>query len=81
MGIEYKIRFELPDGYSSEGLLRRLPSADIANGSMPAYDFALKSDGFYFLDHLSDDTIAAKAFRVLVEEGLRHAESVQISEL
>lgn len=81
MGIEYKIRFPVPQGYSTEQLQRRLPSAETSSSQMPAYHFELESDGFYFLDHLSHDAIAAQAMRVLIDEGLRHSGSVQISEL
>lgn len=85
MGIEYKIHFHVPEGYSTTLLLRRLPAAEtavgVAAGQMPAYHFALESDGFYFLDHLSNDAVAALAMRMLIDEGLRHSSSVQISEL
>ena len=81
MGIEYKIHFPVPEGYSTEQLLRRLPNAETAPGQMPAYDFELESDGFYFLDHLRNETVAAQALKVLIDEGLRHGAAVQISEL
>ena len=85
MGIEYKIHFPVPEGYSTKQLQRRLPPAEttagMAAGQMPAYHFELESDGFYFLDHLSNDAVAAQAMRVLVNEGLRFSSTVQISEL
>ena len=48
---------------------------------MPDYDFALEADGFYFIDHMGDAAIVARALRVLIDEGLRHGAAVQISEL
>ena len=81
MGIEYKIHFPVPEGYGTKQLLRRLPVAETVAGQMPAYDFALESDGFYFLDYLCNDAVAAQALRVLIDEGLRHGAAVQISEL
>ena len=48
---------------------------------MPEYDFALEADGFYFIDHMGDAAIVARALRVLIDEGLRHSAAVQISEL
>ena len=81
MGIEYKIHFPVPEGYSTEQLLRRLPVAETAPGQMPEYDFALEADGFYFIDHMGDATIVARALRVLIDEGLRHGAAVLISEL
>ena len=81
MGIEYKIHFPVPEGYGTEQLLRRLPSAQTAPGQMPAYSFELEGDGFYFIDHLSNGPVAAQALRVLIDEGLRHGAAVQVSEL
>ena len=77
MGID----FPVPEGYGTEQLLRRLPSAQTALGQMPEYDFALEADGFYFIDHMGDATTVALALRVLIDEGLRHSTAVQISEL
>lgn len=48
---------------------------------MPAYDFALEADGFYFIDHLGDASTAALAMRVLIDAALSITPSVQISEL
>jgi hypothetical protein len=79
MGIEYKIRFPVPEGYNTDRLLRKLPAQQ--PGQMPAYDFALESDGFYFIDHLGHGAIAAQALRVLIDEALGFGEVVQISEL
>ena len=43
MGIEYKIHFPVPEGYSTKQLQRRLPPAEttagMAAGQMPAYHF------------------------------------------
>lgn len=81
MGIEYKIRFPVPQGFGTEQLQRRLPASEAAPGRMPAYDFALEADGFYFIDHLGDTSTAALAMRVLIDEALSITPSVQISEL
>ncbi|MDR0214719.1 MAG: hypothetical protein LBJ15_12025 [Comamonas sp.] len=81
MGIEYKIRFPIPLGFGIEQLQRKLPASEVASGQMPAYDFTLEADGFYFVDHLNDASISALAMRVLIDEALRVTPSVQISEL
>ena len=81
MGIEYKIRFPVPQGFGTEQLQHRLPASEAAPGRMPAYDFALEADGFYFIDHMGDAAVVARALRVLIDEGLRHGAAVQISEL
>ncbi|MEX8195291.1 hypothetical protein [Comamonas guangdongensis] len=81
MGIEYKIRFSVPEGYSTDRLLCKLPAQQSTPGQMPAYDFALESDGFYFIDHLGQAAVAAQALRALIDEALGFGEVVQISEL
>ncbi|KRD73551.1 hypothetical protein [Lysobacter sp. Root983] len=78
MGIEYKIRFEVPPRYDRSAVAGRLPAAADAAGAI--YGYELEADGYYFIDHLVDPAIAAVAFRRLVDEALRHGDLVQILE-
>lgn len=80
MGIEYKIKFVLPEDFSPTGLFKKLPSP-IARGPMAEiYNYAIKPDGFYFVDHLVDREVAAVALRLFIDEALSHSESIQICE-
>ncbi|MCA9584769.1 MAG: hypothetical protein KC657_05365 [Myxococcales bacterium] len=79
MGFEYKIRFAVPASLSCESLAARLPDPR-AGASRAEYDFALVADGFYFVDH-GRSPAASVAFRLLVDEALRHAAEVVIEEL
>lgn len=51
MGIEYKIRFAVPPGFSGEGLAARLPDATVPNSAWVEYAYAVEADGFSFVDH------------------------------
>ena len=81
MGIEYKIIVQLPQAYEVAQVSRRLPSPTKQSEQFDIYSFAVESDGFYFVDHLVDELIAAKALRVLIDEALSHSPQVTISEL
>lgn len=80
MGIEYKIRFAVPPGFSGEGLAARLPDATVPNSAWVEYAYAVEADGFSFVDHCGRREIAALAFRCLVDEALRHDRAVVIEE-
>lgn len=80
MGIEYKIKFSLPEDFDPSALFERLPSP-IARGPMAEiYNYAIQPDGFYFVDHLVSQEVAAVALRLFINEALSHSQSVQISE-
>lgn len=78
MGIEYKIRFELPRHYDRSKVEAKLPDAAGVAGAI--YGYAVEPDGFYFIDHLVAPDIAAMDFRRLVDEALLHGPLVQILE-
>jgi hypothetical protein len=80
MGIEYKIKFALPEDFNPSGLFKKLPSP-IARGPMAEiYNYSIEPDGFYFVDHLVDRDVAAVALRLFIDEALSHSESIQIFE-
>jgi len=81
MGLEYKIRFEVPEGFDEEALARRLPDATLPGSSWTAYSYEVEVDGFTFVDHGGERTTASVAFRVLVDEALRAGGPVVVEEL
>ena len=80
MGIEYKIKFNVPTGYDSSALFKKLPSPIERVDMTEIYNFKIEQDGFYFIDHLVNDQVAAIAFKRFINEALRHGGSVQIVE-
>lgn len=81
MGIEYKIKFQLPDSYDPSGLFRKLPSPIDRKRMTEIYNYKIEHDGFYFVDHLVNNEIASVAFRLFVSEALLHSRAVEVSEL
>jgi hypothetical protein len=80
MGIEYKIKFVLPENFSPTGLFKKLPSP-IARGPMAEiYNYAIEPEGFYFVDNLVNREVAAVALRMFIDEALSHSQVVQILE-
>ncbi len=78
MGIEYKIKFPVPDDYSPESLFRKFPSPIEPKRFLEVYNDAIESDGFYFVDHLVNHEIASMALRRLVDEALVVGQRVEI---
>ena len=80
MGIEYKIKFSVPQGYDSSALLNHLPSPIHRATMTEIYNYKVEPNGFYFVDHLVDEKVASVAFKRFVDEALRHSSSVEIVE-
>ena len=78
MSIEYKIKFGVPQGYDSSALLNQLPSPIHRATMTEIYNYKVEQDGFYFVDHLVDEKVAAVAFKRFVDEALRYGSSVTI---
>lgn len=80
MGIEYKIKFVVPDNFNPATLFMKLPSP-IARATMTEiYNYEIESDGFYFIDHLVNKDVAAVALRLFIDEALAHSQVVHILE-
>jgi len=80
MGIEYRIKFNVPGNFNPSALFKKLPSP-IAHGQMSEiYNYAVEPDGFYFVDHLVNKDVAAVALRLFIDEALAHSETIQILE-
>ena len=80
MGIEYKIKFNVPQGYDSSALFKRLPSPIDRLTMTEIYNFRIEPDGFYFVDHLVNDQVASVAFKKFVNEALSYGDLIQIVE-
>lgn len=80
MGVEYKIKFAVPVDYDPGSLFRKLPSPIHRRAMAEIYNYAIEADGFCFVDHLVDRDVAAVALRYFLDEALRLAPSVEITE-
>ena len=81
MGIEYKIKFTVPQGYDPSVLFKNLPNPIQKGQMMEIYNYKVESDGFYFVDHLVNPGVASLALRRFIDEALSFSDSVQIYEL
>ena len=81
MGREYKIKCVVPDNYDPTALLRRLPNPSNPEVLGEVYNYAIEPDGFYFIDHLADRTVAALALQSLLDEALRFNDAVELTQL
>ena len=80
MGIEYKIKFAVPENFSPTGLFKKLPSPIEHGKTAEIYNYAIEADGFYFVDQLVNKDIAAVALRLFIDEALSHSQPIQIFE-
>ena len=80
MGIEYKIKFAVPDAYDPAAQFRKLPSPIDRRAMAEIYNYSIEVDGFYFVDHLVDPAVAAVALRSFLDEALRFSNSVVVTE-
>jgi hypothetical protein len=80
MGIEYKIRFQVPTDYDSTRLFDKLPSPIHLQTMTEIYNYSIESGGFYFIDHLVDRNVASMALRLFIDEALLNSDSVEIIE-
>ena len=81
MGREYKITFPVPDGYAPSALLRKLPNPMHPEALCETYSYAVEPDGFYFVDHLVDRTVAAVALQGLLDEALQCTDVIELTQL
>ena len=81
MGREYKIKCVVPDNYDPTALLRRLPNPSNPEVLGEVYSYAIEPDGFYFIVHLADRTVAAVALLSLLDEALRFNDAVELTQL
>lgn len=80
MGIEYKIKWKIPEDYDPSSILRKLPSP-ISSQMTEIYNYSVEDDGFYLLDNQVDQTVSGHAMKLFVDEALSHTEEVTIRNL
>lgn len=80
MGIEYKIKFNVPGNFNPSALLNKLPGPIACGQIAEIYHYAIEADGFYFVDHLVNKDVAAVALRLFIDEALAHSQAIQILE-
>lgn len=80
MGREYKIKFSVPGNYDPSALLRKLPGPSNSAATADSYHYTIEPDGFYFVDHLVDRTVAAVALQCLLDEALGLTDAVELTE-
>ncbi|CAB3760355.1 hypothetical protein GQ57_28745 [Burkholderia sp. MSh2] len=80
MGIEYKIKFSVPAGYDPSTFFKKLPNPVDQPSMAEIYSYSLEQDGFYFVDYLVNRAAAALALRIFIDEALKYAEHIVISE-
>ena len=78
MGLEYKIKCDLPSDYSPRSVLMKLPSPIKKGTGEETYNYRVESDGFYLVDHLNERKTASIALQIFIDEALRHSESIEI---
>ncbi len=78
MSIEYKIKFPVLADYDPSALFKQLPSPINRSTMSEIYNYRIEQDGFYFVDRLVNDKVASVAFKLFVNEALRHTGSVNI---
>ena len=77
MSKQYKIGFNSPPGYNPGEMFKKLPSPIHRQTMTEIYNYRIGPDGFYFGDHLVDRDVASQAFKLFVDEALKHSTSVQ----
>lgn len=80
MGREYKIKFAVPADYDAAPLFQRLPEPIERKKMAEIYNYAIEADGFYFVDHLVNRGVAAVALQCFLDEALRFAPAIEITE-
>jgi hypothetical protein len=66
--------------YDPATLFRKLPSPIARRAMAEIYNYSIEADGFYFVDHLVDASVAAVAPRCFLDEALRVSRSIEVTE-
>lgn len=70
----------MPKPYNSRDFVNQLPSP-ISSQMTEIYNYAVKEDGFYFLDNLVNQDVAGKAMKIFIDEALKYSKTVEIKEI
>jgi hypothetical protein len=80
MGREYKITCTPLRDSELTVLLRKLPSPIQRPQMLEIYNYCVKEDGYYFVDHLVDRSIASTALQLFLDAALSTDQSITITE-
>jgi hypothetical protein len=78
MGIEYKIKFAVPENFDPTALFKKLPSLIARRQMAEIYNYAIEPDGIYFVDLLVNKDVAAIALRLFIDEAFVYSQSIEI---
>ena len=77
---EYMIEWQQPEGYDPSGILEKLPSP-ISSEMREIYNYSVKSEGFYLIDHEIESSVAGHAMKLFVDEVLSFTNAVVVRRL
>lgn len=80
MGMEYKIKWQMPKEYDPSSVLQTLPSP-ISREMTEIYSYSVEDNGFYFRDNLVDKVVSGYVMKLFVDEALKYNNEVTICEL
>ena len=77
---EYMIEWKQPDGYDPFGVLNKLPS-QLTRDIREIYNYSVKPEGFYLIDHNLEPRVVGHAFKLFVDEALSFTDTIVIRRL
>ena len=77
---EYMIEWQQPEGYDPSRILEKLPSP-ISRDMREIYNYSVKLEGFYLIDHDIDSSVAGHAMKLFVDEALSFTNAVVVRRL
>jgi hypothetical protein len=80
MKKQYLIEWKIPKNYNPAKVLNRLPSP-ISSDIREIYNYCIKPNGFYFLDNGIESAVAGDAFKLFVDEALRHCKHIIVKDI
>jgi len=80
MKKQYLIEWEIPENYNPAKVLNRLPSP-ISSDIQEIYNYCIKPNGFYFLDNGIESEVAGDAFKMFMDEALRHCKLITVKDI
>ena len=77
---EYMIEWQQPEGYDPSRILDKLPSP-LSRDIREIYNYSVKLEGFYLIDHDIDSSVAGHAMKLFVDEALSFTNAVVVRRL
>ncbi len=80
MGREYKILCTPVEGAASKRLICTLPPPFHRPQMHGIYNYRVDEDGYYFVNHLVDRSVAAEGLQIFLDAALSKGQTVTITE-